>query len=780
MNLTVYPSYQIDEYQSICNGASYTWRGTTYSLAGDYTKTYPTIHGCDSVYILHLTVNPTFAFSENHAICQGSTYTWHGTTYSAPGVYTKSYSTVTGCDSIYTLNLTEISSYAFSENQSICSGDSYFWQGNNYTAAGIYTAVYTTASGCDSVYTLNLTVNSGYAFNESHSICDGDSYSWQGNNYSAAGVYTATYTSVNGCDSVYTLNLTINPVYTFNENHSICQGSSYTWQGSVYSSPGIYTRYYNSINGCDSIYILNLTEVAGYAFTENQSICQGETFTWQGSTYTSDGTYTAAFISSSGCDSIYTLNLTVNPTYVTLSGVEVCNGDMYTWRGNSYSVAGTYYDSLHTQTGCDSVFVLNLTVNPSYAFNESYSMCDGESYSWQGNSYTTSGNYTAAYTTVNGCDSIYTLNLTVNPTYAFNESHSICNGDSYSWQGNTYTAAGTYTAAYTTVNGCDSIYTLNLAVNPTYTFNESHSICNGDSYTWHGNTYTSPGTYTAAYTTVNGCDSIYTLNLTVNPTYAFNESHSICNGDSYTWQGNTYTAAGTYTASYTTVNGCDSVYTLNLTVNPTYAFNENHSICDGESYSWQGNIYTAAGNYTATYATSTGCDSTYTLNLFVNPLPVVWLGNDTTICADAFITLDAGNPGATYLWSEGNATSQSVTIDSTGHGASSFPVSVTVNNGCQSSDTINITIEICDFLDENGNILFSVYPNPSDGIIYITGNSSNDAAIELTDATGKLVYKGKYSNLNGSDHTKEFDLGVYPAGVYFLKIGNTVVRLVRQ
>jgi len=832
LHLSVNPSYTFNEYQSVCQGQSLNWRGNTYSVAGVYTKTYPTVHGCDSTYILNLTVNPTYAFSENHSICQGSTYTWHGTTYSAPGTYTKTYTSIYGCDSIYTLNLTEIASYTFSENHSICSGNSYTWHGTTYTAAGIYTAAYVSSTGCDSVYTLNLTVNPEYSFSEAYAMCEGDSYTWHGTTYTAAGTYTAAYTTVNGCDSIYTLNLSVNPTYLFNESHSICQGSSYLWHGTTYTGPGVYTKYYNTISGCDSIYVLTLSEVAGYAFAENQSICNGDSYTWHGNTYNTAGTYTAAYVSTTGCDSIYTLNLSVNPTYVTLSGVEVCNGETYIWRGNSYTVAGTYYDSLLTQSGCDSVFVLNLTVNPTYAFNESHSMCNGDSYTWHGNSYTTGGTYTAAYTTVNGCDSIYTLNLTVNPTYAFNESHSICNGDSYTWHGNTYSAGGTYTAAYTTMNGCDSIYTLNLTVNPTYTFNESHSMCNGDSYTWHGNTYSAGGTYTAAYTTVNGCDSIftlnlsevtsysfveahsicsgdsyvwqgntyntagtytatyvsttgcdsvYTLNLTVNPIYAFNEDHSICNGDSYTWHGNTYTTGGIYTAAYTTVNGCDSIYTLNLTVNPTYTFNENHSMCNGDSYTWHGNTYSAGGTYTSAYTTMNGCDSIYTLNLTVNALPLVWLGNDTTICADANIVLDAGNPGATYLWSENAATGQTIIIDSTGHGLSTFDVSVSVNNGCEASDTISITIEPCGMISENGEIIFSVFPNPSDGMIYIIQSGTNaDAVVELTDATGKLLFRGLYHNMNGSSQKKEFDLGIYPAGVYFLRIDNEVVRLVRQ
>ena len=57
LHLTIYPSYQYNEYQTACD--EYTWREMTYTESGDYTVPFQTIHGCDSIYTLHLTVNTT-------------------------------------------------------------------------------------------------------------------------------------------------------------------------------------------------------------------------------------------------------------------------------------------------------------------------------------------------------------------------------------------------------------------------------------------------------------------------------------------------------------------------------------------------------------------------------------------------------------------------------------------------------------------------------------------------------------------------------------------------
>jgi hypothetical protein len=401
-------------------------------------------------------------------------------------------------------------------------------------------------------------------------ICEGSTYSWRGNNYSVSGTYHDSLFTTNppGCDSVYILNLTVNPVFEFVSNAEICEGDTYQWQGGNYTVGGTYTETYQTVNGCDSVYILNLTVNPVFEFVSNAEICEGDTYQWQGGNYTVGGTYTETYQTVNGCDSVYILNLTVNPVFEFVNNAEICEGDTYQWQGGNYTVGGTYTETYQTVNGCDSVYILNLTVNPVFEFVSNAEICEGDTYQWQGGNYTVGGTYTETYQTVNGCDSVYILNLTVNPVYEFVSNAEICEGDTYQWQGGNYTVGGTYTETYQTVNGCDSVYILNLTVNPVFEFVSNAEICEGDTYQWQGGNYTVGGTYTETYQTVNGCDSVYILNLTVNPVYEFVSNAEICEGDTYQWQGGNYTVGGTYTETYQTVNGCDSVYILNLTVNP--------------------------------------------------------------------------------------------------------------------------------------------------------------------------------------------------------------------
>ena len=77
--------------------------------------------------------------------------------------------------------------------------------------------------------------------------------------------------------------------------------------------------------------------------------------------------------------------------------------------------------------------------------------------------------------------------------------------------------------------------------------------------------------YTDTLVAANGCDSVLTIDLTVNPVAATPITQTICAGDSIDVNGTTYNATGIYTDTLVAANGCDSVLTIDLTVNPVAA-----------------------------------------------------------------------------------------------------------------------------------------------------------------------------------------------------------------
>lgn len=221
--------------------------------------------------------------------------------------------------------------------------------------------------------------------------------------------------------------------------------------------------------------------------------------------------------------------------------------------------------------------------------------CDSYTWAQNGITYTTSGIYvdTVAHP-VTGCDSVYReLHLTINhPTYG-DTTATICQSElPYSWHGIVMNVAGDTTAVVgANANGCDSIVTLHLIVNtPTYG-DTIATICRGDlPFTWHGIDMTAAGDTTAVVgANANGCDSIVTLHLNVlEPTYGDTTATIYPYQLPYTWRGIVMNAAGdTSTVVGPNVEGCDSIVTLHLVVDPTVVRAEVNivdTVCAGTEY----------------------------------------------------------------------------------------------------------------------------------------------------------------------------------------------------
>jgi len=150
---------------------------------------------------------------------------------------------------------------------------------------------------------------------------------------------------------------------------------------------------------------------------------------------------------------------------------------------------------------------------------------------------------------------------------------------SYTWaaKGNkVYTASNnTDTIKLVNAGGCDSIVTLNLTINSATTSTTHTSICPSQlPYSWNGNR-TTEGTYTYTTTNSQGCDSVATLNLTLKSATSSTDSITVnANQLPYLWNGLSFNGAGTQTAHLTNAAGCDSAATLTLSVAAsTVAFN---------------------------------------------------------------------------------------------------------------------------------------------------------------------------------------------------------------
>ena len=511
---------------------------------------------------------------------------------------------------------------------------------------------------------------------------------------------TCTECEKGGCDSVWVLKLRINPIFDEVETRSLCENDTIHWRGKVFVGGKAPMAEKAGIPE-GKWYWADPKPYIGMPEDEYRTPKTYQTINhlWNGDKYTDSVHYHTI----NGCDSIYWLELTVTPTYDILETVERCDNELpYLWHGKSLSSSGTYYDSI-LSSGCDSVHVIELTIHPTYFFSETETICDNGSLLWRGKEISNLSEGTYIYwdslTTIGyGCDSVYQLTLLVTPTYYFFDTLAACEDDTIHWQ-DSVIAGSKYSGDYalelrdtkphgeynysinygTTIYGCDSIYNLHLIIHPAYLIVDATDttivhICDNETYRFKtaqvdtiynskikdwitGDKSIGRHVLIGWDTTRYGCDSAVAHVVYVHPTYEYRQEFTVCQDTINTeWEwvdefGNSHEVPISlyHSGDYTYVDtlktttctdcrngeGCDSVFYVNIHIPPIYRFDSTYIICENERLIWQGRSYagdsaqTDAGDRvlpvgvyydTAYYKTWEGCDSIYYMQVIVHPV----------------------------------------------------------------------------------------------------------------------------------------------------------------
>ena len=287
------------------------------------------------------------------------------------------------------------------------------------------------------------------------------------------------------------------------------------------------------------------------------------------------------------------------------------------------------------------------------------------------------------------------------------------------------------------------------------TTNVSVTICAGQSYSFDGQTLTTSGAYSATFASVFGCDSTVNLALNIGGLIEQNLQVQICDGETYQHLGQTLSTSGTYIDTLVASGGCDSVVSLDLTVNAPIISSISETICSYDTYSFNGQILTTAGTYSDTLQSALGCDSVISLLLTVTEI-------DLGIMQSGF-ELTVNESGATYQWLKcpnnevvTGATEQTQDFEQSG----SYRVVVT-KLGC--TDTSE-----CQYVTGlgigaiNNPLAVKVYPNPTQNMVTITAKEKIES-VKIIDISGKTVFE-----LNNATNQDKVDLDVssLSSGIY--------------
>jgi hypothetical protein len=555
-------------------------------------------------------------------------------------------------------------------------------------------------------------------------------------------------------------------------------------------------------------------------------------------TYTATGTYNVKLTEIDGaCSAIDSAKVIVNalPTITISSSISndtVCSGGAITLSGNgatSYAwsggitngvpfspvSSGKYIITGTDANGCknkDSVTVVTSTkALPTITITSSPAndiVCSGnpvtlsgnggKTYSWSGGITNatpfipaSTNKYMVTGTDANGCSNKDSVIVTVDkPSITITASDSIpCigtsitlsgnGGTSYSWSGGITNgtpfipvSSGKYIVTGTDANTCSNKDSINIVIdNPIITITSSpvnDTVCTGGHITLSGNggtNYVWSGGITNAVPFSPSSSGKYVVTGT--------DAYGCSNKD-----------------SVNIVAGTGALPTITATSSPT-----SDTICKGStitlsgnggySYGWSGGISNAvaftpssSGKYIVTGTSANGCSNTDTVNVVVNPIPVITIIGQTPIISGTKDTLTAKG-GISYVWSTGSTNDTTIVAPTT---ATKYVVTVTNANGCEDTASFTVTIKtitgISTIADETGTNLF---PNPASEILNLAFNTNGKtipAVIKVSDISGKQWIETD-ANLDGSK-TISIDISRLSAGMYFVRIEtNTSVRTIK-
>ena len=611
---------------------------------------YKAINGCGTSYstnLVQVTVYSTEPTYETITACD--TYTWNGIQCDHTGDYQAQVQNENGCT--ITAHLHFILSDAYTETQTFSECGSFTWPVNGHTYYATCTDTYTIESGnplvCDSIFTLDLTINNAPQIIDDISapsaICAGNSMNI------AAPQYVMNH--VEGGDAHWEYATSVNGPFT--PFDPLANNLSY----------GTYYLRFAVINACDDTYsnvVSFHVDAAPEALMQlsGQQVCEGQSLVlpevnvnwnnedendrlaqWQMSStqygqyaplneptmpmqMNHNGYWLRFWVHNSCGDDI------VGPVQITVLSAEdqwletITTCDSYQLESGEI-ITESQVIHYEVDEPCFHIVHQPVVINHSDYVVEPITSCHEEEV-WHGRTFYYSEQTQYAWDTLTNiyqCDSIVELNLNFDEFSSYTHNRTAC--DSYVWEMKpdvVYTESVRDSVFVPAVgqDDCDTWYFLELILGHN-TLNDGGTMTECSGFLWHGVPYFEDAVvYDSLFTAVTHCDSIiaYQLNIIA----PIENDTSVISCRPMWWQEHYCEEEGDYQHVFQSMQGCDSIVTMHFALSDEIIQYVDTLACN--SFVWHGHLFETNDQSSHTFLTPQGCDSTVYLNVTFNQTDV--------------------------------------------------------------------------------------------------------------------------------------------------------------
>jgi len=714
LSLELISNDEIVEELSVSACGEYTMDGIKYSSSGLYkSPSYVTEAGKDSSILLNLTINPIYKTVLEDYFFYGNSTTFNNQVLTKTGKYSAFLQSAQGCDSTVELHLNVIPERVVYNLEIAQVCNSYMFYGKEITESGVYKDT-VSFNGTDTVHILKLTVGNNYNITRAEYIKEGGTLTFGDESLTEAGTYTKTFSTQTGCDSIVTINLKVvdeNAVIK-RMRKTVC--GEYEFNNNSITESGQYERSFKDGNGNDNIILLDLKVNPTFVDEFSTTINPGEAIIFGNKELTKEGTYTNIFTTTAGCDSTVTLTIEIDKTKPRRQEFNFTACGAYNFNGTYYYQSGTYYDTLKTSYGADSIVKINLTIQSGIDADSVVYIHEGDEFVFGSQTITEAGKYEETFKTLGSCDSTVYLQVYVVPKETTIEKVVATGCGSYSFFGEELTESGTF---FHTVNENNTTVHLDLTMVKSFTEDIDEYIYEGETFALGDEQINLPGKYSKTLTSTGGCDSTVNLTLSVVPEGTIvNKIEETACGE-FVYDDKVYKESQKLETWSKTENGQDVLTVLYITVNKEYYKHVEATIYRGEIFEYKGTEYSNAGEYILSDQTAKGCDSTtvvtidfftYTDTLYVTACGQYDFYGKTLYENGEYKHVKANVSGidSTIVLNLTIANQQYVTLDTTIYEGeifvignykmnktSTFKARLESQNGCDSIVTVNLTVK---------------------------------------------------------------------------------------